>query len=156
VPDVARGGARAPVAQSGNASTSQASGQTSSQQADQSSSGVGPCDFCYVQDLTLGDKVSYTIGGVPDYINFHSYSVNVPEGTREFTVLLDSEGDLDLAVKYGTPIESWGDEGDWDYRDITEAPGGAFTITQPTPGVWHIDVIQYYEDRSTKYTLSVR
>ncbi len=153
VPDVARAGSRAPVAQPGN---TQSNTQTNNQQTGPSGSGVGPCDFCYVQELSLGDKVSYAIGGVPEYINFHSYSVVVPAGTPEFTVLLDSEGDLDLAIKFGTPIESWGDDGDWEYRDITEAPGGAFTIALPTPGEWHIDVIQYYEDRNTNYTLSVR
>jgi len=159
VPDVARATSGSGVrstppqpadTQSGTqASTSQAS-------TGPAASGVGPCDFCTVGELAIGKEVSSVIGGVPDRMNFHTYTITVPTGTPTLTVMLDSDYDLDLALKYGSPIETWADEGDWDYRDITEGPGGAFTISLPTPGVWYVDVIQYFEDRQTKYVLSVR
>ncbi len=164
VPDVARAttrsGVRAtppqPADSQGGGST--ADSQTGSPPASNGpgTSGVGPCDFCTVGELEIGKEVTSTIGGVPEYVNFHSYTVTVPPGTPTLTVMLDSDHDLDLAIKYGSPIDTWADEGDWDYRDITEGPGGAFTISLPTPGVWYVDVIMFYEQGQTGYVLSAR
>lgn len=120
------------------------------------SSGVGPCDFCTVGDLALGKQVENEIGGVPERVNFHTYTISVPSGTPTLTIVLDSDHDLDIAVKYGTPVESWSDEGDWDYRDVTEAAGATFTVSLPTPGTWYVDVIQAYEQGVTSYSLSAR
>lgn len=89
-------------------------------------------------------------------MNFHTYTISVPSGTPTLTIVLDSDHDLDIAVKYGTPVESWSDEGDWDYRDVTEAAGATFTVSLPTPGTWYVDVIQAYEQGVTSYSLSAR
>lgn len=137
------------------ASSTQPSSATSAPGASTASSS-GPCDFCTVGPLELGRPVESSIGGVTDYVNYHTYTLDVPAGTASLTILLDSDHDLDIAIKYGTPVESWADDGDWDYRDLTEAPGGAFTIAQPLAGTWYVDVMQYYEDRSTNYKLSAR
>ncbi|HET9026395.1 MAG TPA: serine protease [Trueperaceae bacterium] len=152
VPDVARAKSSTGV----RASTTPATSAPTPAATEPSGSGVGPCDFCTVAELALGTQTSNVIGGVVDYINFHTYTVTVPAGTPSLTILLDSDHDLDIAVKYGSPVESWADDADWDYRDLTEAPGGAFTIALPTPGVWYVDVMQYYEDEATNYTLSAR
>lgn len=152
VPDVARAKSSTGV----RASTTPDTSTTTPATTGPSGSGVGPCDFCTVAELALGAKTSNVIGGVVDYINFHTYTITVPSGTPSLTIMLDSDHDLDMAIKYGSPVDSWADEADWDYRDLTEAPGGAFTITQPTAGVWYVDVIQYYEGEATNYTLSAR
>jgi len=157
VPDVARAkgssGVRATTPTGPQSNTTTTSSQSGTSLP---SSGAGPCDFCTVGELAIGGIVNDVIGGVTDEINYHTYTISVPSGTPSLTITLDSGHDLDLAVKYGTPIESWGDEGDWDYRDITEAAGASFTIALPTPGTWYVDVIQYYGERTTNYSLSAR
>lgn len=154
VPDVAR--AKGATGVRATTASNPAANSPSTNNAASRANGTGPCDFCLVADLAIGQSTSNTIVGVPEYVNYHSYTVTVPTGTAKLTILLDSDDDLDIAVKYGSPIESWADEGDWDYRDLSEGPGGAFEIVQPTPGVWNIDVMQYYESRSANYRLSVR
>ncbi len=151
--DVARATIRPAVATlSGPVSPSQATTDTSGLP----SSGVGPCDFCLVGPLTLGRTVSAVIGGVPDMVNYHSYTLEVSSATTELVIALDSDHDVDIAVKYGSPVESWSDDGDWDYRDYSDNPGASFTIPLPTPGTWYLDVMMYYGTGATNYTLNVR
>lgn len=121
------------------------------------SSGVGPCDLCTVGMMTLGINAIQQIGGLgTEYINYHTYRVEVPSGKETLIIELMADADLDIAVKYGSDISGFGDNGDWEYRDITEAHGGKFEIALPTPGVWYIDVIYYYPTGVGNYTLSVR
>lgn len=118
--------------------------------------GIGPCDFCTVGPITIGQSVEGAIGGSPDGANFHTYVVEVPAGTLTLVIELNADADVDLAAKYGSDITSWADDGDWEYRDITEASGARFEIAMPTPGTWYIDVIDYYDSGVANYSLSVR
>ncbi len=120
-------------------------------------SGVGPCDLCTVGTVTLGVNAIQQIGGLgTEYINYHTYRVDVPAGKETLIIELMADSDLDIAVKYGSDITSFADDGDWEYRDITEAHGARFEISLPTPGTWYIDVIYYYPTGTGNYTLSVR
>lgn len=120
------------------------------------SSGVGPCDFCLIGPVAFGTTASNVIGGVSDVINFHTYTIEVPAGTPTLTIALTADVDVDLAAKFGAEIQSWADEGDWEYRDITEANGATFEISLPTPGTWYVDVIYYYDTGVANYSLSAR
>src|SRR5690606_27556117 len=90
------------------------------------SSGVGPCDFCLVGPVTMGSVASNVIGGVAEQINYHTHSIEVPTGTPTLTISLSADADVDIAAKFGAEIQSWADEGDWEYRDITEVNGATF------------------------------
>jgi len=120
------------------------------------SSGVGPCDFCLVGPVAVGTTASNAIGGVADQINYHTYSIEVPAGTPTLTIALTADADVDMAAKFGSEIQTWANEGDWEYRDLTEASGATFEISLPTPGTWYVDVIYYYETGTANYTLEVR
>lgn len=118
---------------------------------------AGTCDFCILGAVPLGGSVSGTIRGVGDEaINYHTYTVEVPAGTPTLTIVLTADFDVDIAMKYGSEIQSWGDQGDWEYRDITEASGATFEVALPTPGVWYIDVIYAYPSGVAGYSLSAR
>ena len=118
--------------------------------------GVGPCDFCLVGPVDIGQSATAAIAGVAEAINFHTYSVEVAPGTEKLTFALTADGDVDLAAKFGTEIANWGEEGDWEYRDITEANGATFSISLPTPGTWYVDVMYFYEGGVVNYSLDVR
>jgi serine protease Do len=120
------------------------------------SSGVGPCDFCLVGPVSVGTTATNVIGGVSEMINFHTYSIEVPTGTPTLTIALTGDADIDMAAKFGGEIQSWGDDGDWEYRDITETAGATFEISLPTPGTWYVDVIYYYDTGTANYSLSVQ
>lgn len=120
------------------------------------STGVGPCDFCTVGSITLGQTLEAAIGGSPSGANFHTYTLQVPAGTPSLVIELKGDADVDLAAKFGSDITSWADDGDWEYRDITEASGARFEIALPTPGTWYIDVIHYFESGAVNYSLTVR
>lgn len=174
VPDVARAGstttASSSQGQSGSGSgqtSTQTGTQTGSQPATQGGTTTGQtgtqarasstgCEFCFVGSLALGQAATHNIVGQVEGINFHTYAVEVPAGTTSLSIDLRADYDVDLAVKYGSHIESWGDSGDWHYRDITEAFGGSFKIDSPSAGTWYIDVIYYYEEGGAIYDLSVR
>ncbi len=115
----------------------------------------GPCDFCLVGAVQLGGTVTGRINGLADAVNYHTYTFQVPAGTEKVVIELAGEFDVDIAVKYGSMITTWADDGDWEYRDLTEAYGGRFEIALPTPGVWYVDVINFYDGGVTGYSLSV-
>jgi len=178
VPDVARAGAT-PVAGGSEGQTggggSQAGGETGGggTQAGGAGGQVGGalgtqgtaaaggasstgCEFCYVSDIEQGQVAAFSIVGQADAINYHTYGVQVPEGLGELIIELKADFDVDIAIKYGAEVESWNDTGDWDYRDISEAYGGSFSILNPRAGVWYVDVIYYYEDGGANYELTIR
>lgn len=169
VPDVARAGTTTTAGSSQDSGTgtpagSQAGGQTGQtggasttpQPATQARGSSTGCEFCYVGAISPGQVATHDIVGLADGINFHTYGVQVPEGTTSLVIDLKADHDVDIAVKYGADIQSWSDTGDWDYRDITEAFGGSFTITNPRPGTWYVDVIYYYDGGGARYELTVR
>lgn len=118
-------------------------------------SATGTCDFCVVGAVPLGGSVSGSITGMADAVNYHTYTFQVPSGTEKIVIDLAADFDLDIAVKYGSEVTTWADDGDWEYRDITETYGGKFEISLPTPGVWYVDVINFYDGGVTGYSLSV-
>ena len=114
------------------------------------------CDFCYVGDMRLGQVASSAITGQPDGANYHTYGVVVPAGTPSLTIQLAADFDLDMAVKFGSHIQTWADDGDWELRDISDAYGATFTIPNPRAGTWYVDVIYFYDQGSVSYDLNVR
>lgn len=118
----------------------------------------GPaCDFCVVGPVAFGGTVTGTIAGKgQDTINYHTYTVFVPEGTPSLTIELKADFDVDMAVKYGSEIQSLADGGDWVFRDITEEHGAVYTVTAPTPGTWYVDVLYLYPTGVAGYSLSAR
>ena len=113
------------------------------------------CDLCIVGTISLGSAVDGVIAGLEDYLNYHTYLVEVPPATATMTIVLESDFDLDIAVKYGSEVTAWYGDGDWEYADLTEASGGTFEVALPTPGVWYIDVIYPYSGGVVNYSLSV-
>ena len=119
-------------------------------------SGVGPCDFCLVGPVALGSSVAGVISGVPDAVNYHTYTIEVPTGTETLTVELTADFDLDGAIKFGSEVTNWGDEGDWEYIDVSENTGATFEIALPTPGTWYLDVINFYDGGVANYSVTIR
>jgi hypothetical protein len=84
-----------------------------------------------------------TLMAVAEGDAFHTYWVDIPAGVTTWTVSLESDVDLDLALKFGSEIASYydhADGGDWDYRDVDTVNPTTFTIENPTPGRWYVDV----------------
>ena len=159
--DVARApGARAASTQATtNSNSSQLAGETPT--ADPVSTlppatGVGPCDFCLVGPVAVGYSVDGTIAGIAEAVNYHTYSIEVPAGTERLTVELKADSDLDGAIKFGSEVTNWGEDGDWEYLDISEKQGVLFEISLPTPGTWYFDVINFYDGGVANYSLSVQ
>src|SRR5690606_10395812 len=109
-----------------------------------------------VGPVPIGTTVQGTIIGLDDYLNYHTYTIEVPPATLTLTIELESDFDLDIAVKYGSEIAEWYEGRDWEYADLTEASGGRIEIPLPTPGTWYVDVIYPYSGGSVNYTLSAQ
>lgn len=76
-------------------------------------------------------------------IAFHTFWVDVPAGVTRWTLTLDADADLDLAVKFGAEIQDYTDRdrgGDWDYRDVATGNPTVLTIDAPQAGRWYVDV----------------
>lgn len=89
-----------------------------------------------------------TLVAVAEGVAYHTFFVDVPSGATRLTITLDADADLDLAVKYGSEIQSYrdtSDGGDWDYRDIDTANPTVLVIELPQAGRWYIDVINAYQ-----------
>ncbi len=159
VPDVARtSGSSAPTtANSGGSTQPTTPPATQQQPATQAvTASTTGCEFCYIGNIGIGQVATHTIVGKAEGINYHTYGVVIPEGTQQVTIDLKADFDVDIAIKFGADVTSWADDGDWDYRNVTEEYGGAFAITNPRPGIWYVDVIYYYEEGSANYQLNIR
>ncbi len=92
---------------------------------------------------------------------YHTWRFQVPAGAAALTVVLDSPGVLDLAMKHGSEIMSYSDltdGGDWHYWEWAPEGGGQVVIQVPTPqaGTWFVDVINFgNESPDGRYTLRV-
>lgn len=74
---------------------------------------------------------------------FHTYWVDVPAGVARWTLTLDADADLDLALKFGSEIGSYEDRdrgGDWDYRDWDTVNPTVIVVERPAAGRWYVDV----------------
>lgn len=119
-------------------------------------SGVGPCDFCLVGPVEVGGSINSMIAGMADAVNYHTYTIEVPTGIESLIIELKADFDLDGAIKYGSEVTNWGEQGDWEYLDVSENQGATFEIPLPTPGTWYFDVINFYDGGVANYSLTVR
>jgi len=110
--------------------------------------------------LPLGQSAQGQLAGMADLASFHTYYVEVPVGTAQLTITMSADNDLDLAVKFGGEITSYADReagGDWLYRDNSTNPSAQFSIPNPQPGRWYIDVFNALgPDQTGRYTITVR
>lgn len=110
--------------------------------------------------LRIGQSAQGELAGTGAGASYHTYYVDVPPGTAQLTIAMNADIDLDLAVKFGSEIVSYAERdagGDWLYRDQSVNPSAAFTISNPQPGRWYIDVYNTLgPGRTGRYTLSVR
>lgn len=107
--------------------------------------------------LALGETAVGTLSD-PQTPRYHTYYVDVPLNAPELVISMEADVDLDLAVKFGSEIASWAERsqgGDWDYIDEDASHSAAFTIPNPRPGRWYIDVFTRY-DATGQYRLTVR
>jgi serine protease Do len=106
--------------------------------------------------MQLGQNATGSLVGTSEGGSYHTYVVAVPGGTPRLTIRMNADVDMDLAVKYGSDINSWTDDGDWQYRDNSLEPKAEFMIVNPQEGPWFIDVINFLGPSVTgSYTLTV-
>ena len=88
-----------------------------------------------------------------------SFLIRIPENTKRFVVMLNSDEDLDVALKYASPIESYAlkkQGGDWDYLDMRPTTDSRIQVDEPIAGYWYVDVIQAtYGQGAAPYTLQI-
>ena len=107
-----------------------------------------------VEELTIGDS----IGGIlPLEGDFDEFVVEVPAGSAALTVSITGEGDADLYVAFGAPVDEDALNQSWRGPDIF-APyslGSDEFVSVPTPlaGVWFIRVEAFVGQSS--YTLTI-
>lgn len=97
-------------------------------------------DSGFAGALRLGEQASAELAALPDAAAFHTYRIDVPAGTPTLTIRLRADADLDLFVKFGSEIVSYGEDGDWELRDIDVASQASIEVRAPTPGAWYVDV----------------
>jgi serine protease Do len=114
------------------------------------------CTNCIVGDLRLGGIASGRIAGAPDAAQYQTYRVSVPAGTPQLVIEMSADGDLDVAAKYGAEIDSYADDGNWDYMDGAEAHDARLVIPNPTAGTWYIDVFNQLDKTSATYTMLIQ
>jgi S1-C subfamily serine protease len=118
-------------------------------------SGVAAGESGTVGPLALGATSRGSLIAATDAITFHTYTVGVPPGTRQLTLDLNGDVDVDLFVKYGSDIRDWGGGGDWDLRDIEADSRAILTIGNPRPGIYYVDVVNAGPEPA-QYTLRAR
>ncbi|MDF1521786.1 MAG: hypothetical protein P1P87_03080, partial [Trueperaceae bacterium] len=93
--------------------------------------------------LALDGVAQGTLVAGGDGVAFHTFWFDVPAGVARWTLTLDADADLDLAVKAGAEIATYVDRdrgGDWDYRDVDTRNPTVLTIDAPQAGRWYVDV----------------
>ena len=113
----------------------------------------------FVGSLALGQLTRAQIAGNPEMTPWHTYRVDVAPGTPRLVVDLaaDAGVDLDLFVRYGEEVTNWGDDGDWDLRDVSLEPRNSLVVDAPAAGPWYIDVVWYGGAEGTaRYSLRAR
>lgn len=109
--------------------------------------------------LAIGQEAEGKLAGSgdSDAAAYHTYTVEVPVGTPELVVEMVAAGDLDLAIKHGSPIEEYGPGADWTLGDDSLSNSATLTVKNPQAGLWYIDVIHgLYSTDAIAYTLRVR
>lgn len=93
--------------------------------------------------LALDGVAQGTLVAGGDGVAFHTFWFDVPAGVARWTLTLDADSDLDLAVKAGAEIATYADRdrgGDWDYRDVDTRNPTVLVLDAPAPGRWYVDV----------------
>ncbi|MFO7546143.1 MAG: hypothetical protein R6W77_11700 [Trueperaceae bacterium] len=96
-----------------------------------------------VGDLALEGVAQGALVSVSDGVAYHTYWVDVPAGLASWTLTLDADIDLDIALKFGSEITTYverAEGGDWDYRDIDTRNPTTVVIERPQAGRWYVDV----------------
>ena len=112
-----------------------------------------------IGELKIGQTAAGELAGTgeSEAAGFHTYTVEVPEGTDQLIVEMTAAADLDLGIKHGEPIIDYGIGADWDMGDDSLEPSATLTVNDPEAGIWYIDVIHgLYNTESVPYELQVR
>lgn len=89
--------------------------------------------------------------------SYHTYTVTVPPNTPRLVIEMSADADLDLGVKYGSAIEEYGMNADWDLGDDSQSSRARLVVPNPTPGTWYVDVINaMYTTDTVSYSLDVK
>lgn len=113
----------------------------------------------FVGSLALGQLTRNQLAANTDVVPWHTYRIDVPAGATRLVVEMAAEAnaDLDLFLRFGEEVTVWGDEGDWDYRDISVEPRATLAVDNPTPGPWYVDVVWFVgETGAARYSLRAR
>lgn len=109
----------------------------------------------FVGELVIGGSATGRLLGLADddLYAYHTYVVNVPAGTAQLVIRIQSVQDMDLAVKFGSEFDFFDDA---DYLDFEIEEVSEIVIPNPMPGPWYIDVVNaYYENVMGEYLLTV-
>ncbi len=97
----------------------------------------------FVGSLPIGQLTRTTLSGSSEGTPWHTFRIDVPAGTARLVVDMTADLDLDLFLRYGEEVTNWGEDGDWDYRDISVETRAALTVDSPAAGPWFVDVVWY-------------
>ncbi len=97
----------------------------------------------FVGSLPLGQLTRTTLAGSTGQTPWHTFRVDVPPGTDRMTIDMTADLDLDLFLRYGEEVTNWGEDGDWDYRDISVETRATLAVDAPAAGPWFVDVVWY-------------
>lgn len=109
--------------------------------------------------VEIGQTAEGSLAGLGEEAasSYHTYTVEVPEGTAQLVVEMTADDDLDLGIKQGEAISQYGPEADWDLGDDSLEPSATLTLKDPEAGTWYIDVINsLYTTDPIPYTLEIQ
>lgn len=145
----------ADVARASGSSQAAATTTTTATSSAAPAPGSSNCDFCTVGGITFGSSTTGSLAAQEGKVNYHTYTVEVPAGRSTLVIAVTADFDLDVTARYGAQITNYGDEGDWDYRDLGDEHGAHFEIAFPAAGIYYIDIMNLYDSGVGNYTLSV-
>ena len=89
--------------------------------------------------LAVGQTATGSLEGLDETAPFHTYWVDAPAGTAQIVIQLSADQDLDIAAKAGAEIDTYTDQGNWDWIDTSTSTGAELVIPNPS-GRIYIDV----------------
>jgi len=101
-----------------------------------------------VGGLPLDGRAQGSLVASAGGVAFHAYRVELPAGLLRWTLTLDADADLDLAVKFGSAIASYASAergGDWDRFDVAIGNPTVMVVERPRAGLWYVDVVNPLE-----------
>jgi hypothetical protein len=85
-----------------------------------------------------------TLVATPDGFAFHTFVVDVPVDVVSWTLVLDADADLDLALRFGAMASGPFDPapgGGWDRLDVGTENPTVLSLERPRPGRWTVAVV---------------